>query len=202
VEAAEAFVNLHNDTGILGIAGKKYLPSQLTPYPRHIHIEDPHEPPPLTTPDPFSHPSPPSSSNVQPPPPLGACKQQDASRLMHEFCRQICVLALKAVGPDELSRARNMLKCNVLTQLESRIVLFEDLGRQLVTYGFRWVWVVEWLESGDGCCWGRVGVVGLGRLVPGGLVCERARRMGGVCAGVGRGTCVVMCVVCVCVGEL
>jgi len=56
---------------------------------------------------------------------------------MHEFCAQICKLALQPVDPSELSRARNMLKCNVLTQLESRIILFEDVGRQLVTYGHR-----------------------------------------------------------------
>ena len=56
---------------------------------------------------------------------------------MHEFCAQICKLALQPVDPTELSRARNMLKCNVLTQLESRIILFEDLGRQMVSYGYR-----------------------------------------------------------------
>ena len=38
---------------------------------------------------------------------------------------------------EELSRAQNMLKCNVLTQLESRLVLFEDIGRQILTYGKR-----------------------------------------------------------------
>lgn len=38
---------------------------------------------------------------------------------------------------EELSRARNMLKCNVLTHLESRLVLFEDIGRQMLTYGQR-----------------------------------------------------------------
>jgi processing peptidase subunit alpha len=41
------------------------------------------------------------------------------------------------VTDEELDRARNMLKCNVLTQLESRLVLFEDLGRQVLTYGVR-----------------------------------------------------------------
>jgi processing peptidase subunit alpha len=30
-----------------------------------------------------------------------------------------------------------MLKSNVLTQLESRLVLFEDMGRQILTYGYR-----------------------------------------------------------------
>ena len=41
------------------------------------------------------------------------------------------------VEDEELDRARNMLKCNVLTQLESRLVLFEDIGRQILTYGKR-----------------------------------------------------------------
>ena len=30
-----------------------------------------------------------------------------------------------------------MLKCNVLAQLESRLILFEDMGRQVLTYGKR-----------------------------------------------------------------
>jgi processing peptidase subunit alpha len=46
-------------------------------------------------------------------------------------------LADELVTDEELSRARNMLKCNVLTQLESRVVLFEDIGRQILTYGER-----------------------------------------------------------------
>lgn len=67
----------------------------------------------------------------------GSCEVVNAQRLMHEFCVQIAKLALTPVDPTELSRARNMLKCNVLTQLESRIILFEDVGRQIVTYGHR-----------------------------------------------------------------
>lgn len=46
-------------------------------------------------------------------------------------------LAVEPVLEEELSRARNMVKCNVLTQLESRLALFEDLGRQVLTYGRR-----------------------------------------------------------------
>lgn len=37
----------------------------------------------------------------------------------------------------EVTRAKNMLKCNVLSQLESRLVIMEDLGRQILTYGKR-----------------------------------------------------------------
>lgn len=50
---------------------------------------------------------------------------------------QLARLAIQPVGEVELSRARNMLKCNVLTQLESRLILFEDMGRQILTYGKR-----------------------------------------------------------------
>lgn len=50
---------------------------------------------------------------------------------------QLARLAVQPVSPIELSRARNMLKCNVLTQLESRLILFEDMGRQVLTYGKR-----------------------------------------------------------------
>lgn len=50
---------------------------------------------------------------------------------------QLACVAIQPVGDIELSRARNMLKCNVLTQLESRLILFEDMGRQVLTYGKR-----------------------------------------------------------------
>ena len=51
------------------------------------------------------------------------------------------------VTNEELSRARNMLKCNVLTHLESRLVLFEDIGRQMLTYGQRETPEVRWTEQ-------------------------------------------------------
>ena len=50
---------------------------------------------------------------------------------------QLARLAIQPVNDVELSRARNMLKCNVLAQLESRLILFEDMGRQVLTYGKR-----------------------------------------------------------------
>ncbi|KAL3925983.1 MAG: hypothetical protein SGILL_000030 [Bacillariaceae sp.] len=50
---------------------------------------------------------------------------------------QLARVAVQPVKDVELSRARNMLKCNVLTQLESRLILFEDMGRQVLTYGKR-----------------------------------------------------------------
>jgi processing peptidase subunit alpha len=61
-------------------------------------------------------------------------KSGDVTRVLAE---NLFRLAIEEVSDEELDRARNMLKCNVLTQLESRLVLFEDLGRQILTYGKR-----------------------------------------------------------------
>eukprot|EP00611_Tribonema_gayanum_P027266 TRINITY_DN668_c0_g1_i1.p1 TRINITY_DN668_c0_g1~~TRINITY_DN668_c0_g1_i1.p1 ORF type:complete len:535 (-),score=102.85 TRINITY_DN668_c0_g1_i1:78-1682(-) len=67
----------------------------------------------------------------------GAAAPPDAGKLMHVFSNHFSKLALQPVDPVELSRAKNMLKCNVLTHLESRLVLFEDIGRQILSYGYR-----------------------------------------------------------------
>lgn len=61
-------------------------------------------------------------------------KSRDMTRVLAEHFYK---LAHFYVTDEELDRARNMLKCNVLTQLESRLVLFEDIGRQILTYGKR-----------------------------------------------------------------
>merc|ERR1719362_1191555 len=57
--------------------------------------------------------------------------------LLRVFAEHFMRLVSDDVNFEELDRAKNMLKCNVLTQLESRLVLFEDLGRQVLTYGIR-----------------------------------------------------------------
>ncbi|CAM9486741.1 unnamed protein product [Hapterophycus canaliculatus] len=87
-EAAEAFSMIHDETGLLAIAG-------------------------------------------------AVADKARAGQLMHVFCEHFATLATVPVTNEELSRARNMLKCNVLTHLESRLVLFEDIGRQMLTYGKR-----------------------------------------------------------------
>lgn len=61
-------------------------------------------------------------------------KAGDMTKVMAEHFMK---LVTEEVTDEELDRARNMLKCNVLTQLESRLVLFEDVGRQILTYGKR-----------------------------------------------------------------
>ena len=86
-DAAEAFLALHDDTGLLGISG--------------------------------------------------AAEPRRAGELVGVFLEQLVRLAEVPVDADALPRARNMLKLNVLTQLESRLVLFEDLARQVATYGHR-----------------------------------------------------------------
>ena len=57
--------------------------------------------------------------------------------LVRVLAEQFAKLASVDVTDEELNRAKNMLRCNVLTQLESRLVLFEDIGRQILTYGKR-----------------------------------------------------------------
>lgn len=62
---------------------------------------------------------------------------QKVGELVTILADQLARLAIQPVNEIELSRARNMLKCNVLAQLESRLILFEDMGRQVLTYGKR-----------------------------------------------------------------
>lgn len=67
----------------------------------------------------------------------GSTPADKAPDMIHVFCRHLALLALEPVSQPELDRARNMLKNNVLTQLESRLILFEDMSRQVLTYGKR-----------------------------------------------------------------
>lgn len=67
----------------------------------------------------------------------GSTSPNMARDMVSVLAEHIARLAQELVTDEELSRARNMLKNNVLTQLESRVVLFEDLGRQVLTYGQR-----------------------------------------------------------------
>lgn len=67
----------------------------------------------------------------------GKCVPKQATNLIKVLAQEAIRLAVSPVTDEELDRARNMLKNNVLTQLESRLVLFEDMGRQVLTYGKR-----------------------------------------------------------------
>lgn len=68
---------------------------------------------------------------------VGSTRPENARDMIHVFTEHLAKLAIDLVSDEEFDRARNMLKCNVLTQLESRLVLFEDMGRQVLTYGHR-----------------------------------------------------------------
>lgn len=68
---------------------------------------------------------------------IGSSKNEKLRDLTHVITEHLLKLAEDLVSDEELDRARNMLKNNVLTQLESRLVLFEDMGRQVLTYGRR-----------------------------------------------------------------
>jgi len=67
----------------------------------------------------------------------GSSVPKKSQQLSLVFFEHFAKLAVVKVCDEELARARNMLKCNVLTQMESRMVLFEDIGRQMLTYGKR-----------------------------------------------------------------
>jgi len=67
----------------------------------------------------------------------GSCPPANSRALTQELVRQSRHLREECVTEEELARARNMLKCNVLTQLESRLVLCEDIVRKILTYGKR-----------------------------------------------------------------
>ena len=68
---------------------------------------------------------------------VGACAPASAHHLTEVLMSNLLRLGQQPVERSELDRAKNMLKVNVLTQLESRLVLFEDIARQVATFGRR-----------------------------------------------------------------
>lgn len=64
---------------------------------------------------------------------VGASSPPFAESLVHVLANQLSALTFaERIGDEELSRAKNMLKCNVLTCLESPHMVFEDIGQQLI----------------------------------------------------------------------
>jgi mitochondrial-processing peptidase subunit alpha len=71
---------------------------------------------------------------------LGITGRADANKsadMVKTFCFHLKRLATEPVSEEELDRARNMLRNDVMTQLESRFVLFEDMSRQVLSFGKR-----------------------------------------------------------------
>ena len=67
----------------------------------------------------------------------GACAPEFVKDLIREILFQLCRLGVEPVSDVELSRAKNMLKSMMLMQLESRLILCEDIARQVAIYGKR-----------------------------------------------------------------
>lgn len=61
----------------------------------------------------------------------------DTCMVSQVIIEQLSKLAVEPVSDEELSRAKNMLKSMMMMQLESRLVLCEDMVRQFATYGKR-----------------------------------------------------------------
>lgn len=67
----------------------------------------------------------------------GACTPEYAVDMLNTIIEELIRIAIHPVDPQELARAKNMLKSMLLMQLESRLVLCEDIARQHLTYGLR-----------------------------------------------------------------
>ena len=67
----------------------------------------------------------------------GACPAENTQEVIKVMVEQLTKLAVEPVHPEELMRAKNMLKSMMMIQLESRLVLCEDIARQYATYGKR-----------------------------------------------------------------
>ena len=68
---------------------------------------------------------------------VGSTDPQYAANLYRVMCDQWLRIANEPVDDIALSRARNRLKSSVLMNLESRLVLGDDMARQVATYGER-----------------------------------------------------------------
>ena len=66
-----------------------------------------------------------------------SCQGENIQYLYQVVLDQFLRLATQEVTPLELSRAKNMLRSQLMMQLESRIVTCEDIARQYATYGKR-----------------------------------------------------------------
>jgi len=65
----------------------------------------------------------------------GTCLPSDAGKLVDVMSAELEAVAAAKPSDEETARAKNQLKSSVLMKLESRQVVFEDIGRQLLCYG-------------------------------------------------------------------
>lgn len=66
-----------------------------------------------------------------------SCQGENIQYLYQVVLDEFLRLATEDVGALELTRAKNMLRSQLMMQLESRIVVCEDIARQYATYGKR-----------------------------------------------------------------
>ena len=67
----------------------------------------------------------------------GSCAPENLPYMLQVIVDQLAQLQRTHVTQVELGRAKNMLKSMMFMQLESRLVLCEDIARQFATYGRR-----------------------------------------------------------------
>lgn len=67
----------------------------------------------------------------------GAARPEDGTRLLQTVINNLAMLVDREAGEVEMERARNQLRSTVLMNLESRGILCEDIGRQVLTLGAR-----------------------------------------------------------------
>jgi mitochondrial-processing peptidase subunit alpha len=67
----------------------------------------------------------------------GSCFPESGGDLFSVMVTQLSKLGTTIASPEELSRARHQLRSSVLMNLESRAILAEDIGRQVLTLGER-----------------------------------------------------------------
>lgn len=67
---------------------------------------------------------------------IWACLGTQIQDLLSVFVREM-VSVSNFISPDEVSRAKNQLKSSLLMNLESKPIVAEDIGRQLLGLGYR-----------------------------------------------------------------
>ncbi|MCO5546982.1 hypothetical protein L7F22_000422 [Adiantum nelumboides] len=67
----------------------------------------------------------------------GCSDAEFAPDLVDIFCKELVETAQGTITEKELSRAKNTTISSVLMNLESRVIVTEDIGRQILTYGHR-----------------------------------------------------------------